>query len=137
MICYVVHKKVRVGRVELQRAMLPVGHGRLEIAQLWMGKLTPFEAYDEFRSVVRAQNIDQTDFGAPWNTAAEEGAIEEEYMKAVAAKPDMPPLELYDEANLKMRVSSIGITEFEQAGEIAIHVSVVSPDDDSLAAVRR
>jgi hypothetical protein len=136
MICYVVNKKVRIGSVELERVKLPTGSEHFDIPPLFTGTLVPFAAYQEIRSIVRAQNINPEDLGAPWNTEAENAELEKAYIEAHEAKPDMPPLELHDVADLKLSVRHLGLSESLEGDDHSVYVSVLFSDDESGAGVK-
>jgi hypothetical protein len=136
MICYVVNKKVRIGSVELQRVKLATGYDHIDIPPLFTGQLVPAAAYEEIRSIVRAQNINPRDLGAPWNAEAENAELEKAYMEALEAKPDMPTLELHDEADLKLSVKHLGLSEILDGDDHSVYVSVMFSDDESGAGVK-
>jgi hypothetical protein len=136
MICYLVDKKVRIGSVELQRVKLAPGYEHIDIPPLFMGKLVPFAAYEEIRSIARAQNINPKNLGAPWNTEAENAELEKAYMEAREAKPDMPLLELHDEADVNLSVQHLGLSEILEGDDANVYVSVMFSDDESGAGVK-
>ncbi|MEO8879495.1 MAG: hypothetical protein ABI446_03795 [Gemmatimonadaceae bacterium] len=130
---------IPLGRVELRPLPLPDVISGVRIPRVFAGDLHPFAAYEHVRDVVRAQSVMPKDIGAPWNTAAEEAELERELMEAVARMPDMPPLELRDDANIRVETSSISLHEFDLDSTPMIRVSVRFDEDDSdsVSAPRR
>jgi hypothetical protein len=125
----IVHDDVSVGHVDLQMVNLPATPKGVSAPRIFTGELVPFVAYQRIRPIILAQDLGETDFGAPWNTAAEEAALELEFLEASERRPDTPLLELRDETDSKVRVLSLVLSERQQESHAIIVVTAVFPDE--------